>query len=184
MKNRNFLASLFVISAIDLLHAQTPTPRAGVDVFEQNRRLGRGVNVLGYDPIWRDRQHGRFQVKYFALLKQAGFQTIRDNLHPFAHMSSTNNWQLPSEWIQTLNWILVNADNQGLNTILDLNEYGAMGDNPATNDVKFLAFWRQMSQNYWAAPPSVFFEILNEPSRKLTPELWNEYLKEALSVIR
>jgi endoglucanase len=184
MKRRTFLIGVILLLAIDVLYAQPPVPRPGVEVFEQNRRLGRGVNVLGYDPIWRDRQHARFQVKYFTLLKQAGFQTIRVNLHPFAYMSSTNNWRLPSEWIQTLNWILVNADKQGLNTILDLHEYGAMGDDPATNEVKYLAFWRQMSQNYWAAPPGVFFEILNEPSHKLTPELWNEYLKEALAVIR
>ena len=25
------------------------------DAFEQNRKLGRGVNILGYDPIWEDR---------------------------------------------------------------------------------------------------------------------------------
>jgi endoglucanase len=184
MNSRILLAGIISLSAINLLRAQAPTPRPGVDPFEQNRRLGRGVNVLGYDPIWRDREHGRFHVKYFAMLKEAGFQSIRVNLHPFSFMSPTNNWRLSSDWIQTLNWVLVNADKQGLNTILDLHEYGAMGEDPGTNEVRFLAFWRQISQSYWAAPPSVFFEVLNEPSHKLTPELWNEYLKEALVVIR
>lgn len=33
------------------LFAQNASP----DVFEQNRRLGRGVNVIGYDPLWRSR---------------------------------------------------------------------------------------------------------------------------------
>ena len=36
---------------------------AGVDAFEQNKRLGRGVNVIGYDPLWRDRNKGRFQTE-------------------------------------------------------------------------------------------------------------------------
>jgi endoglucanase len=183
MKSRNSLVSLILLLGINLIHAQL-TPPAAVDAFEQNRRLGRGVNILGYDPIWRDREPGRFQLKYFALLKQAGFQTLRVNLHPFAFMSSTNNFNLTQNWIQVLNWVLVNADKQGLNTILDLHEYGPMGDDPGANEAKFLAFWRQMSRTYWAAPPSVFFEILNEPSHKLTPELWNEYLKQALVVIR
>jgi hypothetical protein len=30
-------------------------------------------------------------------------------------------------------------------------------------------------------PPSVYFEVLNEPFDKLTPELWNEYFAEALA---
>jgi len=184
MKRRNFLVGLILVWALITLRVQAQITATGVDAFEQNRRLGRGVNILGYDPIWRDREHGRFQLKYFALLKQAGFQSLRVNLHPFAFMSATNNWQLPQDWIQTLNWVLVNADKQGLNTILDLHEYGAMGDDPAANEVRFLAFWRQISQSYWAAPSSVFFEVLNEPSHKLTSELWNEYLKEALAVIR
>ncbi len=34
--------------------ADSPTAKTR-DAFEQNRRLGRGVNVLGDDPIWQDR---------------------------------------------------------------------------------------------------------------------------------
>src|SRR5579859_2572169 len=145
---------------------------SGADAFEQNERLGRGVNILGYDPIWRARDQARFQEKHFALIKQAGFNSVRINLHPFLFMSPTNNWRLPESWIQVVNWALVNADKQGLMAILDLHEYGAMGDDPATNQVKFLAFWRQMAQRYRMSPASVVFELLNEPSGKMTPELW------------
>jgi len=155
-----------------------------VDPFVQNQRLGRGVNILGYDPIWRSREQARFQQKHFALLKQAGFSSVRVNLHPFSFMSPTNNWRLPESWIQVLNWVLVNCDRQGLVAILDLHEYGPMGDDPAGNEVKFLAFWRQMAQRYRMAPSSVIFELLNEPRHKLTPELWNDYLSAALALIR
>ena len=34
------------------------------------------------------------------------------------------------------------------------------------------------------APDDVLFEILNEPNKKLTPELWNPLLREALAIIR
>ena len=119
-----------------------------VDPFVQNQRLGRGVNILGYDPIWRSRDQARFQEEHFALLKQAGFSSVRVNLHPFAFMSPTNNWRLPESWIQVLNWVLVNCDKQGLVAILDLHEYGSMGEDPAGNEVKFVAFWRQMAERY------------------------------------
>ena len=59
-----------------------------MDAFEMNRRLGRGVNVLGYDPIWRDRDEARMQNKHFRLIKEAGFDHVRINLHPFDHMGA------------------------------------------------------------------------------------------------
>jgi endoglucanase len=183
MKNFYFLAAILFLVVITPGASGQPSAPA-VDPFVQNQRIGRGVNILGYDPIWRARDQARFKEKHFALIKQAGFTSVRVNLHPFAQMSTTNHWRLPESWIQTLNWVLVNCDKQGLVAILDLHEYGRMGDDPAGNEAKFLAFWRQMAQRYHMAPSSVVFELLNEPSHKLTPALWNDYLKDALAVIR
>jgi endoglucanase len=59
-----------------------------------------------------------------------------------------------------------------------------MGNDPAANKARFLAFWKQAAPRYKDAPDSVLFEILNEPSRKLTPQLWNADLAEALAIIR
>jgi endoglucanase len=152
------------------------------DVFEQNRKLGRGVNALGYDPIWRARDQARFQEKHFKRLREAGFDSIRVNLHPFRHFQSDGT--LPQSWFGTLDWILAGAQGAGLNVILDLHEYNAIGNDPEANKEKFLSFWRQLSSHCQKAPDSVFFELLNEPCRKLTPELWNQWLREALAIVR
>src|SRR5271163_2017813 len=61
---------------------------AAADAFEQNRKLGRGVNILGYDPIWRSMEKARFQAKHFQLLKEAGFNSVRINLAPFRRMNA------------------------------------------------------------------------------------------------
>ena len=53
--------------------------------------------------------------------------------------------------------------------ILDLHEFQAMGDDPAGNRERFLAVWRQIAEHCKDAPGEVLFEILNEPSGKLTP---------------
>ena len=63
--------------------ADGPTSPQTPDALGQNKRLGRGVNVLGYDPIWNNRQKARFQEKHFRLIKEAGFNHVRINLHPF-----------------------------------------------------------------------------------------------------
>ena len=155
-----------------------------VDAFEQNRLLGRGVNIIGYDPLWRSRERARFQEKHFRLLKEAGFNSVRINLHPFQYMDPTNGWALHRDWLNTMDWAVDKATAHGLQVILDCHEYNRMGEEPEKHKDQFLAFWKQLSEHCQKAPGSVVFEILNEPNKKLTPELWNEYLGEAVVVIR
>jgi endoglucanase len=154
------------------------------DAFAQNRRLGRGVNVLGYDPIWKDHQKGRFQEKYFRLIKEAGFNHVRVNLHPFRDNKPDPDHKLSATWFETLDWTLKHALANHLVVILDLHEFQAMGENPVDNRERMLAVWRQIAEHCKDAPDDVLFEILNEPNKKLTPELWNPMLREALAVIR
>jgi len=174
------LLFLLFIACCQHLNAQ-PNP---LDAYEQNRRLGRGVNIIGYDPIWRSRDQARFQEKHFRLLKEAGFQSVRVNLHSFGQMQQTNGWPLRPQWFETLDWVADKATAQGLQVILDFHEFTRMGENPESNKPRFLSFWSQLATHYQHAPNSVLFEILNEPNKKLTPTLWNQYLGEALAIIR
>ena len=172
---------LLLSSLICLSTFAQPQP---LDAFEQNRRLGRGVNIIGYDPIWRSRDQARFQEKHFRLLKEAGFQTVRINLHPFRHMEATNGWALRPAWLETLDWAVAQATGQGLQVILDFHEFNAMAEDPEARKDRFLAFWKQLATHCRNAPGSVLFELLNEPNRKLTSSLWNQYLREVLAVVR
>ena len=81
MNRRSLVGFLAVVAAWSLV-----TPVARADAFAQNRRLGRGVNIIGYDPLWRSPEQARFQTEHFRLLREAGFQAVRVNLHPFRHM--------------------------------------------------------------------------------------------------
>jgi endoglucanase len=173
------LTALLMLTA-PIGHAQPVT----TDAFEQNRKLGRGVNIIGYDPIWRSRDQARFQAKHFRLLKEAGFNSVRINLQPFRGMNAANDYALSTSWIEVLDWAVREAQAQGLGVILDLHEFTSLGNDPAANKAKYLAFWRQLSAHCQGAPESMLFEVLNEPSRKLTPELWNKYLAEGLAIIR
>ena len=155
-----------------------------LDAFEQNRRLGRGITIIGSDPIWRSRAQARFQDKHFRMLQEAGFQSVRINLHAFRHMEQTNGWALRPAWFETLDWAVAQATSRGLQVILDLHEFNSMGENPEARKGQFLAFWKQLATHCRTAPNSVVFEILNEPNKTLTPALWNRYLGEALAIIR
>jgi endoglucanase len=165
----------------DRAQAQTNSPS---DAFTLNQRLGRGVNILGYDPIWQSREQARFKAEYFQKLKAAGFNSVRINLHAFRSMDAANGWALKPSWFEVLDWAVNEAQKQGLAVILDLHEFNALGNDAIGNKDKFLAFWRQVAKHYQNAPATVVFEVLNEPFGKLTPQLWNEYFAEALGIIR
>ncbi len=143
--------------------------------------MGRGVNVLGYDPIWKDRSKARFRQEHFQLIREGGFQTVRLNLHAFEHMDAQN--RLDPAWLETLDWAVRGALDEGLMVILDEHDFVTCGENPAPCRPKLMAFWRQIAERYKEAPDRVIFEILNEPNKGVDP-LWNEWLREALAIIR
>jgi endoglucanase len=164
---------------------QAPPASAGftpVDPFEQVKQMGRGVNIIGYDPLWNDFAKARFQARHFQIIHDGGFQTVRVNLQVFRHMNQAN--QLNETWFQTLDWVVKNGLANHLQVILDEHDYGTCGTDAAACKPKLLAFWEQVAEHYKDAPASVLFEILNEPNGQLTPEVWNGLLKEALAVIR
>jgi hypothetical protein len=152
--------------------------------FAVNQKLGRGVNVIGYDPIWQDRSRARFQDRYWKAIHDAGLTSVRINLHPFKQMDATSGHAIAPSWLETLDWAVKGALDAGLAVVLDLHEFGAMAEDPAGRKEMLLAFWRQVAPRFKDAPDDVVFELLNEPHGKLTPELWNSYLEDALAVVR
>lgn len=154
-----------------------------ISPWDQCKKLGRGVNIIGYDKeLWKDHTRGRFKEVYFKMIKEAGFSNIRINMHPFSYMD--NNFKINSEWLKTLDWALKNALDAGLMVILDMHEFNAMADDPVAKKEMFLSVWKQLAPRYKDLSDNVIFEILNEPNQKLTPELWNSYLIDAMKIIR
>ncbi len=151
------------------------------DAFAQVARMGRGVNILGYDPIWGDRAQARFQERHFEVIRRGGFQTVRINLHGLQHVDGD---RVEPAWLETLDWAVEYALAAGLMVVLDLHNFTDFAKDPVGLSPKFLAFWRQVAPRFRDAPSELIFEILNEPNGLLTPALWNEYLAEALGVIR
>jgi endoglucanase len=180
MLNIPRLARLF---ALAWLAAASLSPAlAQPDPAEQVRRLGRGVNVLGYDPIWDDPAQARFQPRHFGLIRAAGFRHIRLNLHAFAHMDAEG--RLAPRWLETLDGVLAQARQAGLMVILDEHDFRACGEDAASCRTRLLAFWRQVGERYRDAPDGLLFELLNEPNRALDAAGWNALLAEALAVVR
>jgi endoglucanase len=148
---------------------------------QQVARMGRGVNVLGYDPYWQDGP-AHFQAKHFAEIKKAGFSTLRVNLQAFKHMD--RDGRLDPVWLKKLDWVVQTALANGLIVILDEHDFDA-----CSNDLNFCRialrnFWVQVATRYRDTPNTVLFELLNEPHALLTPEVWNGLLADMIKVVR
>jgi len=175
--------ALFTSILIVLVSFKTELFAQSVSAKEQCVKMGKGVNIIGYDSaVWKDYTKGRFKENYFKMIREAGFSTIRVNLFAFSGMDK--NYKLNPKWLETLDWVVKKGLEAKLMVILDMHEFTAMADDPIAKKEMFLSVWRQLAPRYKDQPSDVIFELLNEPNQKLTVELWNQYLVEAINLVR
>jgi endoglucanase len=155
---------------------------AAPDAFATAAKLHRGVNVLGYDPLWKDPMHARFQPRHFAIIRKGGFDFIRLVLQAFDHMDANN--RLDPKWLAALDRVVRQARAAGLSVIIDEHDFNTCSDDPDACLPKLTAFWRQIGARYHNAPDTVLFELLNEPHGKLDAEHWNALLAQIIPVVR
>ena len=159
-------------------------PLTALDAFQQNARLGRGVNLLGWDAVWQNRARGQVKDVHFKLIREAGFQHVRINLHPLRDGKPDANGRLREEFYQIMDWAVDQALTNQLLAILDFHDDLAISPDPAGKRREFLAAWAAIAEHCKARPETVLFEILNEPAPKFTHESWDEYWRVALAIIR
>jgi endoglucanase len=168
----------------------TPTPQVGTGVdafaFEQNRRLGRGVNLGNALEAPREGEWGvTLQEEYFKVIKDGGFNSIRVPIRWNAHANAKAPYTIDPAFFDRVDWVIKNAEQQDLTVILDFHNYLEMMESPGANKQRFVGIWEQIAEHYRGAPDSVYFELLNEPNGSLgTTNSWNQILDEAIKVIR
>jgi endoglucanase len=179
-----------VFGLIGLLLSLTVPQRSSkaaepADAFEANKALGRGINLGNALEAPREGVWGMvLQPEYFTLIKQAGFQTVRVPTKWSAHAADEAPYTIDPAFFQRVDWVLDQAERNGLNVVLNIHHYDEMDRDPQTSKPRFLALWKQIAQRYRDRPASVCFELLNEPHGQLSDDLWNSIVPEALRVIR
>jgi len=165
-------------SGIGTALATRPAPSA----WDQDRVLGRGVNIIGYDPLWKDFKKGRFKTYHFSKIRQAGFTNVRVVLQAFQHMDAHN--RLPQRWFDTLDWAINGATHAGLNVIVDEHDFNLCSEKPEACHDKLIAFWSQVARHLRKSRDNVLFELLNEPHAPLDAAKWNAMLRELIPLVR
>lgn len=178
---RRFLLSLAALTLAAAPTSAIAQPASG-DAAATAARLHRGVNVLGYDPLWKDAARARFQPRHFAVIRRGGFDFIRVVLQAFDHMGPDN--RLDPAWLATLDRVVRQATAAGLGVIIDEHDFNKCSDDPDACEPRLVAFWQQIGERYRAAPDTVLFELLNEPHGKLDAARWNAMIARLVPVVR
>ncbi|HEY5957813.1 MAG TPA: glycoside hydrolase family 5 protein [Polyangiaceae bacterium] len=167
----------------------TPPLPGQLNVFEQNRALGRGINIGNCLDAPAEGSWGVTLHQYmFEVIARSGFDSIRLPIKWSNHAKATAPYEISTGFFERVDWAIAHALTRGLKIIIDIHHFGNTGEDgiynlPEANHDKFVSLWRQIAEHYQNYPKELYFEVLNEPRDKLEP-LWNQYLAEAVQVIR
>src|SRR5437879_2638082 len=179
---------LFLSGGTPQAKAQVMTPILARDTPAHlaARRFMRGINLSNYleytpgDPA----RTQTYSVNDFALIRAEGFDHVRVPVAWHLYAGPATNFTLSTAIFSDVDFLVNAALNQGLSVLLDLHNFSAFTSDPAGNREKFYAIWRQVAAHYANAPPTLAFELLNEPNGAATTTLMNQIYPEAIRQLR
>jgi endoglucanase len=159
-------------------HAARPAPSA----WDQDRVLGRGISILGNDPIWKSFRQGRFKTDHFQKIRAAGFTNVRIVVQSSDAMDKNN--RLSDQWLATLDWAISGANKAGLNVIVDAHDGKACNDMAAACPDMVIRFWKQAAHHLRKRGDNVMFELLDAPHGALDGARWNSLIQALVPIVR
>lgn len=197
MQNSNSMMKKFFLVAVSLLFIvacskdDNPVdsgykpPGDNLDAFEQNKLLGRGINLGNALEALNEGDWGvTLQSEYFQLISDVGFNSVRIPIKWSAHALEISPYTIQESFFDRIDWAIESVLNKNMAVVINIHHYDEIMNDPNGHKERFLAIWKQISERYKSYPKELFFEILNEPHSNLTASLWNQFLAEAVTEIR
>lgn len=177
-----WLVTLGLALAISVLGICCHAEAAGQGTAPAPRKLGRGINILGYDGIWEGGRNAPFRLDNLTAIGRAGFSHVRINFFGFKFMGPGN--LLNEIVLRRLDAIIEEVLARNLIPVLDEHDTDVCQRDVSECAEKLKAFWTQIAERYAGKYPRLVFEVLNEPGGQMTSTSWNALLNECLGIIR
>ena len=152
-----------------------------------NERLGRGINMGNSFEAPSETAWGNpWDPEYFKIMADLGFSHVRLPVRwePADRSMATSPYTINPDFLDRIQEVVDTALSNGLHIVFNMHHHETLYEDPAGQKDRFLSQWDQIATHFQDYPDSLLFEVLNEPHGNLTPELWNEYFADALTVIR
>jgi endoglucanase len=158
--------------------------------------LGRGINFGNMLEAPLEGDWGlRLDEEFFARAKEAGFDTVRLPVRWSNHAAATAPYTIDDTFFQRVDWAIDQASRRDLKIVVNLQHYRQLDGDPldrnerpvaeAVLEERFVALWKQIADRYAGVDSRrLFFELYNEPHRRLTPQAWNRLARSALETVR
>jgi endoglucanase len=157
----------------------------GARAEKMNKMLGRGVNLGNALEAPHEGEWGvTLREEYFQLIKDAGFNSVRMPVRWSSRALTQPPYTIDPKFFERVDWAVNCAMSRNLPVILNMHHYMELYTDPNPHKERFMAMWKQIAEHYKDYPDTLLLEIYNEPDDALTPQMWNQWLKEALAVIR
>jgi endoglucanase len=155
------------------------------DALSWNAQIGNGINFGNMleaprEGAWFSRMH----EEYFDLVKEAGFDSVRIPIRWSAHADEKEPYTINPKFMARVDWAVEQALSRDLVVIINIHHYREFMEDPEVHEDRVLGIWKQLSEHYGNQPKTLCFEILNEPTNKVTPEIWNRVQNKAIRLIR
>lgn len=167
MKSRLPIAFASYLSALLLstsIFAQTAIPTSVTTQFDMNKCVNLGNSL---EAPTEGEWGLPIDLKHFALIKQAGFDTVRIPVRWSAHTGSAPEYKIDPVFMQRVETVVSTALAHDLNVILNIHHYEEIMEHPKGELRKLVALWRQIATQFADAPGDLWFEALNEPFNNL-----------------
>jgi endoglucanase len=150
-----------------------------------NARIGRGINLGNMLEAPRKRAWAaNLTERDFQLIADAGFNSVRIPIRWSDYAGEDAPYTIDSDFFERVDWAIEQALSRGLVVIINIHHYHEFMDAPAEHRARLMGMWKQIAARYRDQPPELIFEIMNEPTKKVTAEIWNAVQNEALALIR
>ena len=156
-------------------------------IFEINKKLGKGINMGNMFEAPTEIAWGNpFQNDYFKQISELGFTSVRVPIRWDVpdRASQTSPYTVNPVFLARIKTIVDNAIANKLYVIINMHHHEEVFTDPEKVKPRFLSQWEQIATCFKDYNQSLLFEIMNEPHDKLTPELWNVFMADALKTIR
>lgn len=124
------------------------------------------------------------RAKDFQTVADAGFDTVRIPIRWDAHTSFKEPYLIDPKFMARVQRVVGDARTVGLKVIIDVHHFENLMANTDHEEARFLSIWNQIGRAFANAPSSVYFEILNEPTREISTKRLNELYAKIVPIIR
>jgi len=166
--------------------------------------LGRGVNFGNMlDAPTEGAWTLRVDDRYIALVGSAGgtggwgnaerVQSVRLPVRWSNHASADAQATIDPAFMARVDDVVTRLLARGVPVVLDMHHYRQLDGDAvdagettvpdAVIDPRFLAMWKQIAEHFRDAPPTLAFELYNEPHGRLTAR-WNDLMSRAVRLVR